>query len=46
MDWLVPTILIVATAVVVVLCTRAARRALRADREPGESARPPPDGQS
>ena len=32
MDWLVPVVLITATAVVLVLCTRAVRRALREDR--------------
>ena len=45
MDWLVPTILIVATAVVLVLCTRAVKKALRADRDQSESLPPPPDGQ-
>ena len=45
MDWLVPTLLIAATAVVLVLCTRAVKRALREDRAQDEKPESTPDKQ-
>ena len=43
MDWLVPTLLIAAAAVVLVLCTRAVKRALREDKAQGEQPQSAPD---
>lgn len=45
MDWLVPVVLIAATAVVLVLCTRAVRKALREDKANDQELGSTPDKQ-
>ena len=45
MDWVVPVVLIAATAVILVLCTRAVRKALREDKSEVEPPKPTLDKQ-